>query len=93
MTDFEKELMRHIDIQSVKLTPDAAVVLKVDTEKVDLANAVAFTNYVQNHLGNAYKVFFLPKDIDIEQMCIADLLAWKNLVDKKIEEMEKRIAE
>lgn len=87
MTDFEKELLQHIEFQKLDLQNGDAVVLKVDTDKVDLVNAVAFTNYAQNYLGPAYKVFFLPKDIDIEQMCIADLLAWKDMVSKIIREM------
>ena len=90
MTDFEKELLRHIEFQKLDLQNGDAVVLKVDIEKIDLKTAVLFMDEVQNILRSDYKVFFIPKDIDVEYMTVASLMQWRDMVDKKIRSMGGR---
>ena len=87
MTDFEKELLRHIEIQKLDLQNGDAVVLKVDFEKIDLNTSLMLMDEVQNILGSDYKVFLIPKDIDAEYMTVASLTQWRDMVDKKVRSM------
>lgn len=84
---YDDEVWANIAIESFGLKPGNAVVLKVDTEKVDLLTAINCTKEVRNTLGDDYKVFFIPKDIDVEYMTVASLTQWRDMVDKKIRSM------